>query len=66
MAEKFIGEGNRVKVTMFMRGRQITRPKLAEEVLMRVVAELSEIAKAEGKPKMEGHNNLSILMVAKK
>jgi len=40
MARRFLDEGNRVKATLFMRGRQVTRPQHAEEVLMRIVSEL--------------------------
>lgn len=66
MARKFIEEGNRVKATLFMRGRQVTRPEHAEQVLLRIVAELVDIAKADGTPKLEGRNNMSLLLVSKK
>lgn len=66
MARKFIEEGNRVKATLFMRGRQVTRPELAEQVLLRIVSEMSDIAKADGTPKLEGRNNMSLLLVSKK
>ena len=66
MARKFIEEGNRVKATLFMRGRQVTRPEHAEQVLVRIVAELADIAKADGTPKLEGRNNMSLLLVSKK
>lgn len=66
MARKFLLEGNRVKAMLFMRGRQVTRPQIAEEVLMRVVSDVSDIAKPEGRPKLEGRNNMSILLVGKK
>ncbi len=66
MARRFIEEGNRVKATLFMRGRQVTRPEHAEQVLMRIVSELSDIAKADGTPKLEGRNNMSLLLVSKK
>ena len=66
MARKFLEEGNRVKATLFMRGRQVTRPQQAEEVLMRVVSELSDIAKADGAPKFEGRNNMSLILVRNK
>ena len=49
-----------------MRGRQITRQDLAEEVLMRMASEMSDIAKTEGRPKLEGVNNLSLVLVKKK
>ncbi len=65
-ARKFIEEGNRVKATLMMKGRQITKPEMAEEVLTRIAAELSDIAKTEGSPRMEGHNNMSVVLVKKK
>lgn len=65
-ARQFIEEGNRVKATLLMRGRQITRQDLAEEVLMRMASEMSDIAKTEGRPKLEGVNNLSLVLVKKK
>lgn len=65
-ARQFIGEGNRVKATVMMRGRQITRKDLAEQVLIRLSMELEDIAKSDGKPKFEGANNLSVLLVPKK
>lgn len=66
MARKFLDENNRVKVTLLMRGRQVTRPELAEGVLMRVISELSDISKSEEKPKLEGRNTMSIVLVRKK
>lgn len=65
-ARRFIAEGNRVKITLFMRGRQVTKQDIAEEVISRVVNELSDIGKTEGTPKMEGINNLSVTLVKKK
>lgn len=65
-ARKFLDEGNRVKVTLFMRGRQITRKDLAEEVVTRMITELADISKPEGRIKQEGFNNLSIILVNKK
>lgn len=65
-ARRFIDAGHRVKVLLFMRGRQVTRKDLAEEVITRFIDEMEDIAKAEGEVKMEGHNNLSIVLVKKK
>ena len=60
-ARKFLEEGNKVKLTMMFRGRQITHPELGREVLLRVVAELEEIAKIEMHPKLEGKNMTMVL-----
>lgn len=53
-AKRFLEEGNKVKLTMMFRGRQITHPELGLEVLSRVIEELQEIAKVESNPNMEG------------
>ncbi len=65
-ARKFLEHGHRVKAMLFMRGRQITRKERAEEVLARMAEDLSDIAIIDGGTKMEGHNNLSMVLVKKK
>jgi translation initiation factor IF-3 len=60
-ARRFLEEGNKVKLTMMFRGRQVTHPELGREVLMRVFAELEEIAKVEMHPKLEGKNMTMVL-----
>jgi len=51
---KFIEEGDKVKVTMRFRGRELAHQELGMDVLMRVRGDLDEIAKVEQFPKMEG------------
>jgi translation initiation factor IF-3 len=60
-AKRFIEEGNKVKVTLMFRGRQITHPELGRAVVDRVAAELAEIAKVESHPLMEGRSLTMIL-----
>ena len=50
----FIGEGDKVKITMRFRGRELAHQDLGMNVLMRVKTDLDEIAKVEQFPKMEG------------
>ena len=50
----FIGEGDKVKVTMRFRGRELAHQDLGMNVLMRVKTDLDEFAKVEQFPKMEG------------
>ncbi len=52
--KRFLDEGNKVKLTMMFRGRQITHPELGLEVLQKVTEELKEVAKVESHPNMEG------------
>ena len=52
--QKFIGEGDKVKVTMRFRGRELAHQELGMDVLMRVKGDLDAIAKVEQFPRMEG------------
>ena len=60
-ARRFLGEGNKVKVTMMFRGRQVAHPELGKLVLDRVCADLSDISKIETEAKLEGKNMTLIL-----
>ena len=51
---KFIEEGDKVKVTMRFRGRELAHQELGMNVLMRVKDDLETIAKVEQMPRMEG------------
>ncbi len=53
-AREFLAEGNKVKVTLMFRGRQIAHPELGREVVNRVAVELSDVAKIETDAKFEG------------
>ncbi len=60
-ARTFLEEGNKVKVTMMFRGRQVTHPELGADVLNRVFESVKEIAKIEMHPKLEGRNMTMVL-----
>ena len=60
-ARRFIEEGNKVKVTLMFRGRQIAHPELGREVVDRVAEQLTDIAKIESEPKFEGKSMTMIL-----
>jgi translation initiation factor IF-3 len=60
-ARRFLGEGNKVKVTMMFRGRQLAHPELGKVVLDRVVKDLADISKIETDAKLEGKNMTLIL-----
>jgi len=51
---KFLGTGDKVKVTMRFRGREMTHQEIGMGVLMRVREDLEEFAKVEQSPKLEG------------
>ncbi len=60
-ARRFLDEGNKVKVTMMFRGRQVAHPELGREVLDRVANDLADIGKIETDAKLEGKNMTMIL-----
>ena len=51
---KFLETGDKVKVTMRFRGREMTHQEIGMGVLMRVREDLEEVAKVEQSPKLEG------------
>ena len=60
-AKKFLEEGNKVKLTMMFRGRQVTHSELGRNVLYRVFDEVKDMAKIETEPKLEGRNMTMVL-----
>ena len=60
-AREFLGEGNKVKVTMMFRGRQIAHTELGKAVLDRVAATLADVGKIEQDAKLDGRNMVMVL-----
>lgn len=60
-AREFLEHGNKVKVTMMFRGRQMAHIDLGRDVLDRVSAELKDIGKVEQEPRLEGRNMSMVL-----
>ena len=60
-ARKFLEDGNKVKITVKFRGRELNYVKLGEEALNNFVEDLSDIASLEKKPLLEGKNMFIIL-----
>jgi translation initiation factor IF-3 len=54
IAKKLLADGNKVKVTLMFRGREITHPDLGWKVLQRMAETLNEVAYPERQPLMEG------------
>ncbi|MBC7930933.1 MAG: translation initiation factor IF-3 [Rubrivivax sp.] len=64
-ARQWLGEGDRVKATIFFRGREITHRELGAELLQRLEQDLKDVAEIEQRPKMEG-NQMFLLFMPKK
>ena len=65
-AQKFLEQGNKVKVTIRFRGRQMAHANLGRDVIMNFYEGLKEYAVIEKPLNMEGRNMILILAPAKK
>ena len=63
---RFLTEGDKAKVTLRFRGREMVHQELGVEVLKRVQADLSEIAVVEQFPKLEGRQMVMVFAPKKK
>lgn len=61
---EFLGEGDRTKVTLRFRGREMAHQELGMQLLMRVKADLEEYGVVEQEPRMEGR--LMVMVLAPK
>jgi translation initiation factor IF-3 len=52
--KEFLAEGNKVKVTVWLKGRQKRKPEMLETMVARIMEILKEIAEIEAPPKREG------------
>lgn len=58
---QFIDNGDKVKMTIRFRGREMAHQELGMEVLNRVAEEMEETAKIEARPKMEGRQMIMVI-----
>ena len=58
---RFFEEGDKVKVTLRFRGREMAHPELGMKLLNKVQADFDEVAKVEYAPRMEGRQMIMIL-----
>lgn len=60
-AKRFLEEGNKVKLTMMFRGRQMAHPEIGREVLKRAAEELASVGKIESDPQMEARSMTMVM-----
>ena len=63
--QRFIEEGDKVKATIFFRGREMAHPEIGHKILMRLIADLADVATPETAPRMEG-NQMHTILTAKR
>jgi translation initiation factor IF-3 len=59
--ERFLKEGNKIKVTMMFRGREMAHTDIGKARLNRIMEEIKEWGKVEQEPKFEGRNCVMVL-----
>ncbi|MGB7219975.1 MAG: translation initiation factor IF-3, partial [Vicinamibacterales bacterium] len=59
--ERFLEDGDKVKATIFFRGREMAHPDIGRRILERLIEELAEVAIAETTPRQEGNQMHTIL-----
>ena len=64
-ATRFLNDGDRVKVSVWFRGREISKPKIGMERLQRFAGDLAEVGTVEQAPNMEG-KRMNMLIVPKR
>ena len=58
---KFLGEGDKVKVTLRFRGREMAHVELGRDLLEKIAGDVEEIGKIESMPKMEGRQMIMVV-----
>jgi translation initiation factor IF-3 len=64
--QRFLGEGNKVKLTIMFRGREMAHPELGLKILNRIAEDVAEIAIVESSPRQDGRNMTMVLHPTKK
>lgn len=63
---RFLGDGNKAKVTLRYRGREMAHQDLGQDVLTRIREDLADIAQVEQFPKLEGRQMIMVLAPKRK
>ncbi|UCE08664.1 MAG: translation initiation factor IF-3 [bacterium] len=61
-ARKFIEQGDKVRFNILFKGRQIAHKEFGDQLIEKVIEELSDIAKVESEPRIEGRNMVTVLI----
>ena len=59
--KRFFDEGDKVKITLRFRGREMAHQHIGYDLLQRVKADLGDLAKVEAEPRLEGHQMVMVL-----
>jgi translation initiation factor IF-3 len=59
--ERFLKHGDKVKLTIMFRGRELVHPHLGERLLRRMAEELADVGEVESEPSLDGRNMVMML-----
>ena len=59
--ERFLGDGDKVKVAMRFRGREVTHPEIGQQILQRLVENVEHVGSVETHPRLEGRQLTMVL-----
>lgn len=59
--ERFLRHGDKVKVTIMFRGREVQHPQLGEKLLRRLADDLSDLGRIESQPNLDGRNMVMVM-----
>ena len=59
--ERFLRGGDKVKVTIMFRGREVQHPELGERLLRRLAGDLDELGRIESQPNLDGRNMVMVM-----
>lgn len=60
-AQRFLADGDKVKVTIMFRGRELSHPELGRQLLVKMADILKETVNVEREPRLEGKNMIMIV-----
>ena len=59
--ERFLRGGDKVKVTIMFRGREVQHPELGERLLRRLAGDLEDLGRIESQPNLDGRNMIMVM-----
>src|SRR5438132_12431496 len=59
--ERFLRQGDKVKVTIMFRGREQSRPELGFRLLQRLASDVEELGFVESQPRQDGRNMIMVI-----
>jgi translation initiation factor IF-3 len=59
--ERFLRGGDKVKVTIMFRGREVQHPELGERLLRRLASDLDDLGRIESQPNLDGRNMVMVM-----